>query len=124
MGLDMFALTAPSHAITQDVDFNTENVPLTELHYWRKHPNLHGWMRALYFTKGGRDANFNCASVRLTLDDLTELEQAVMSGTLPPTSGFFFGESDGSERDDDLAFIAKARDAIKAGLAVFYDAWW
>jgi len=32
--------------------------------------------------------------------------------------------SDGSEVDDDLAFVAEARDALAAGLAVFYVSWW
>jgi hypothetical protein len=31
---------------------------------------------------------------------------------------------DGGERDDDLAFIAKARAALAAGLTVIYFAWW
>ena len=38
--------------------------------------------------------------------------------------GFFFGVSDGSEKDDDLAFIARARLAIAEGKAVYYDSWW
>ena len=25
----------------------------TEIAYWRKHPNLHGWMEDLYYKKGG-----------------------------------------------------------------------
>jgi hypothetical protein len=50
MGLDMYALTT------------SENIPavnfkdpkdIEELYYWRKHPNLHGWMEALYRLKGG-----------------------------------------------------------------------
>lgn len=67
---------------------------------------------------------FNCVPVELTLDDLARLEADIIAGNLPSTSGFFFGESDGSETDDDLAFIAKAREAIGQGKAVFYDSWW
>jgi hypothetical protein len=52
------------------------------------------------------------------------LETDVRSGKLPYTTGFFFGESDGSEMQDDLAFVAKAREALSAGLAVFYHSWW
>ena len=37
--------------------------------------------------------------------DLDALEHAVRSKTLPPTVGFFFGQTDGSEYEDDLAFI-------------------
>ena len=54
----------------------------------------------------------------------TALEEAVRSGYLPQTTGFFFGISDGSEADDDLTFIAKAREAIAEGLTVFYSSWW
>lgn len=104
------------------VDFEVEEA--TELHYWRKHPNLHGWMERLYREKGGQDANFNCLNLQLTAEDLDRLETAIRDRTLPHTEGFFFGVSDGSEVDDDLAFIAKARDALAAGLAVFYVSWW
>ena len=43
---------------------------------------------------------------------------------LPDTAGFFFGASDGSEIDDDLAFVNKAREALAADLAVCYTSWW
>ena len=69
----------------------------SELHYWRKHPNLHGWMQKLYYEKGGKDEIFNCVPVALTGQDLDRLEADVKDGELPLTAGFFFGESDGSE---------------------------
>ena len=56
MGLDMFAYTT-SEELAASVDFEVET--LTELHYWRKHPNLHGWMEALYYAKGGAADTFN-----------------------------------------------------------------
>lgn len=121
MGLDMYAFTMTGRPDT-NVDFKPDAV--TELHYWRKHPDLHGWMRALYFDKGGSEREFNCAPVVLTASDLDRLEADVVGRRLPQTSGFFFGRSDGSERADDLAFIAKARAAIDQGLTVFYDSWW
>lgn len=121
MGLDMYAFTMTTKPATE-VDFQPDGV--TELHYWRKHPDLHGFMRALYFDKGGTDREFNCAPVVLTSADLDRLEAAVRQDALPRTAGFFFGQSDGSEKAGDLAFIAKAREAIAAGLTVFYDSWW
>ncbi len=125
MGLDMYAFTAPATAVTQDVDFDLNAIDgIGELHYWRKHPNLHGWMRDLYYAKGGTGRDFNCDPLRLTLEDIDALEQDIRSGALPDTSGFFFGETDGTEREDDLQFIAKARIAIENGFAVCYDSWW
>lgn len=124
MGLDMHAYTVPRKRIRKPVDFKTANLPNEQLHYWRKHPNLHGWMRELYYAKGGTDRDFNCVPVELNLIDLDDLERDILNDELPPTSGFFFGESDGSERDDDLLFIKNARQAIAEGLAVYYTSWW
>jgi hypothetical protein len=121
MGLDMYARTT-SEAVAGAVDFEVKEA--SNLHYWRKHPNLHGWMEALYREKGGSADTFDCVPVVLTAADLDRLEADVKAGNLPHTSGFFFGESDGSEADGDLAFIAKARQALAAGLTVFYDSWW
>ena len=41
-----------------------------ELAYWRKHPNLQGWMEQLYRSKGGDERDFNCVDVVLTAADL------------------------------------------------------
>lgn len=121
MGLDMYAMVT-SEAVDGEVDFKVEEA--TELHYWRKHPNLHGWMALLYHLKGGSCTLFNCVPVVLTLRDLDVLEECVLNDELPLTVGFFFGESDGSEREDDLAFIEKARAEIRDGKTVFYNSWW
>jgi len=124
MGLDMFAYTFNGKT-ESEVDFDTNNVTeTTEIAYWRKHPNLHGWMEQLYYEKGGKDDSFNGSNVVLTKDDLDSLEQDIIDGTLPDTSGFFFGKSDGSEQNEDLEFIAKAREAIEEGKMVYYSSWW
>jgi hypothetical protein len=75
-------------------------------------------MEGLYREKGGTQPEFNCVSVALATEDIDRLEAALRAGNLPPTSGFFFGESDGTERDDDLAFVAKAREAINGGASI------
>lgn len=131
MGLDMYAFAAPARRLVNaetgvDVEVATKEDAATrvELAYWRKHPNLHGWMERLYREKGGAAEVFNVVGVRLVEADLDALQAAVESGALPPTDGFFFGKSDGSEKPDDLAFIAKAREAIKDGLVVYYTSWW
>lgn len=122
MGLDQFAFVRASRPATP-VDFDSAEDD-TELHYWRKHPNLQGWMEKLYRRKGGKDESFNCVPVELTGEDLDALEMAVRGNELPETTGFFFGRSDGSEVEDDLKFIRKAREAIAEGKAVFYYSWW
>jgi hypothetical protein len=122
MGLDQYVF-ATTMKLDAAVDFEQPH-DSQELHYWRKHPNLHGWMEALYRRKAGTDDDFNLSPVALDAADLIELELKIALDLLPVTSGFFFGRSDGSERDDDLEFIETARKAIAEGKTVFYIAWW
>jgi hypothetical protein len=124
MGLDMYAFTAPKEVVTRNIGFTLSELrDVREIHYWRKHPNLQGWMEELYRAKGG-EVMFNCEPMVLTEEDLDKLEDAIRSGQLPRTEGFFFGESDGSEQSDDLAFVKAAREFIADGYAVIYDSWW
>jgi hypothetical protein len=83
-------------------------------------------MEALYRVKGGTKESFNCVPVRLTMDDLNLLEQAVLNNTLPQTQGFFFGTNPPDEysQEQDMAFISKAKISIANGDAVYYDSWW
>jgi hypothetical protein len=125
MGLDIFALRVKKGVITEDVDFHVpENSEEGELHYWRKHPNLHGWMESLYREKGGKGEKFNCNNVRITEADLDQLEAAINEEELPETEGFFFGESESEDKVGDLEFVKKAREAIAEGFDVYYTSWW
>lgn len=134
MGLDMYAVSFPAKPDLPDVDMKlyreTEDGEYViadldaDFWYWRKHPDLHGWMERLYRKKGGMDEDFNCASVRLTLEDLDALEAAIKNRKLPHTEGFFFGQSTGDEAEVDLKFVEKAREAINNGHAIYYDSWW
>ena len=103
----------------------TKDAVAKELAYWRKHPYLQGWMEKLYYEKGGKGEEFNCVNVRLDEDDLNRLKEDVLSGSLPETTGFFFG-SDTCDiyREQDLQFINDALEAIKDGRIVLYDSWW
>jgi hypothetical protein len=82
-----------------------------------------GW-RSSTAQRAGKQDSFNCVNVQLTADDLQELEADIKASTLPSTEGFFFGVSDGTELENDLDFIAKARAAIAGNLSVFYTSWW
>lgn len=136
MGLDMYAYTAARGGAYRDYwdgyDFekqsSNETQP-TELAYWRKHPNLHGWMERLWEEKGYPDGDgdnmFNGVELELTWDDLERLEQDILNNRLPKTQGFFFGE-DSSEyyREQDLEFVRKAKADVFVGLKVFYNSSW
>jgi hypothetical protein len=96
-----------------------------EIAYWRKHPNLQGWMENLYREKGGDAESFNCVDVELTLEDLNRLERDINKGALPSTTGFFFGsDSDEYYKEQDEKFIDAARDSIINGYTVVYNSWW
>jgi len=125
MGLDMYAFSTKAKP-KSEVDFETKNFKPTEVHYWRKHPNLHGWMQKLYDMKGGTSDAFNGDCVILDIEDLDNLEQDIKDGNLPDTSGFFFGESANGDEEtkDDLDFIQKARYQIANGKTVYYTSWW
>lgn len=121
MGLDMYAFTTKTPLRTPGFRMPEDS---QEIASWRKHPNLHGWMEELYRSQGGKATCFNCVNVPLSADDLDALEEAVLADELPPTTGFFFGESCAEDKEDDLAFIARARECLAAGQSVFYTSWW
>lgn len=139
MGLDMYAY-ATKHKPAREVDFDTPRdieeawevvrasdykADSPEFFYWRKHPNLHGWMHRLYEEKGGQSEHgFNGDNLVLTLADLVRLEADVLTNSLPSTSGFFFGESTREDFEDDMEFIKLAREKIAEGKTVYYTSSW
>ncbi len=122
MGLDMIAYTRAKGA-----------EETTEIQYWRKHNALHGLMEEIWRDKAAiagqdlGDEQFNCVEVPLNEADLDYIEARVRGNQLPSTQGFFFGADSRFDEDDkeaDLEFIAKAREALANGLEVCYDSWW
>ena len=123
MGLDQYA-TARKGEATIDEDGSTTYPEERELAYWRKHPNLQGWMESLWHVKGN-SGEFNCVDLELTLDDLDSLEKSLDNEALPETAGFFFGgDSSDHYAEADREFICDARAAIKQGYTVVYSSWW
>jgi len=139
MGLDMYAYVAAKAGqqreydgaswddVAKDIVNNAVSKP-REIAYWRKHPNLHGWMEQLWNRRNGGNQDggpFNGVELELTYEDLEALELDVIAGTLPETTGFFFGnDSDAHYRNDDLEFIKLARAELFMGLHVFYNSSW
>lgn len=124
MGLDMYAYKVERKPA--NTDFHYEDKKPKEIYYWRKHHDLHGWMENLYYEKGGTANEFNCTPIRLTIEDLEQLEDDILNYNLPHTEGFFFGHNPPDEDSikDDLQFIKKARACIEEGYDVYYDSWW
>ena len=122
MGLDQYAYVAAKAEAWQDGSTQRE------LAYWRKHPNLQGWMENLWRSRNtdpSADPAFNGIELELTWADIDQLEDDIKNKRLPATSGFFFGtDSDDHYREDDLAFVRRARAELFLGLRVFYNSSW
>lgn len=109
MGLDMY-LTGEKFIMNtslspQEDGFRLSSMTL-ELGYWRKHPNLHG-----YIVKTFADGKDECQSIDLGVPDrIRTIIAAVKARELPDTTGFFFGVSDSSEERmaKDIAIFEKA----------------
>ena len=112
MGLDMY-LDGDKY-LALDFD-NPDNTPTEDgyrltnrtlrLGYWRKHPNLHG-----YIVNTFADGIDQCQRIELSENDIEKIVDAVARDDLPHTEGFFFGASDGSEREETLRIF---RDALQ-----------
>ena len=140
MGLDMYAYVAAKEGQQREFyesaefdndakDFVNKTVEQPrEIAYWRKHPNLHGWMEQLWKSRNsgnGDSATFNGIELELTWEDLEVLELDIIAGTLPGTSGFFFGnDADDHYKEQDLKFVRDARAELFCGLKVFYNSSW
>ena len=136
MGLDQYAYVAAKAGAMNE--YYSQSGSLAEgivskpreIAYWRKHPNLQGWMRRLWEAKGqpnDSDQGFNGDELELTWEDIDLLEQDIKSGAMAglETTGFFFGNpADDIYREADLEFVRNARAELFMGLRVFYNSSW
>lgn len=96
MGLDMY-LTGEKYMARDFVNpdnnekedgFRIDSKRL-ELGYWRKHPNLHGFIVQTF-----ADGVDQCQEIFLGPDKIDKIIAACRKMELPHTTGFFFGESE------------------------------
>jgi hypothetical protein len=104
MGLDMFLVgeklhwpdvVHPEHNRSED-GFEVDVVKL-RLGYWRKHPNLHG-----YIVQAFGDGKDECQKIHLNDVEIKATIRAVKEKRLPHTEGFFFGQSE--ETDEQITY--------------------
>jgi hypothetical protein len=140
MGLDMYAYVGrpgqQDEYNRQDGDWDPDTKewktsgPVAkprQIAYWRKHPNLHGWMEKLAEAKGLEYDSFNGIELELTWGEIDMLEQDIKNGNLAKldTTGFFFGKpSDSYYKEQDLKFCSDAKADLFLGLQVFYNSSW
>ncbi len=114
MGLDMYVFGHNANEANQD--YVGEG-----LAYWRKHPNLHG-----YIVKTFADGVDECQRIPLTVEQIDQTIAAVRANALPHTDGFFFGVSCCADNNN----TTEKLQAVKAwllehpGCIVYYQASW
>jgi hypothetical protein len=135
MGLDMYAFARPPRKTNSDDDVGICD--------WRKHNRLQGWMQELWESKGcpnaKEDGDFNCVELQLNAQDIDELEDAILTMSMPESDGFFWGsdsffwaDEDGNDYpensyyylEQDLEFVTEARKMLDKGYRVFYSCWY
>ena len=94
------------------------------LGYWRKHPDLHGYIVSTF-----ADGVDNCKPIALGETDIEKIIDAVARDELPHTVGFFFGATDGTEKDETLHILTAALAWLRTKedrvfRTVFYRASW
>lgn len=109
MGLDMYLegkkyYGYSSRTVAPQVEEGFElKEKIFELGYWRKHPNLHGYIVQNF--AGGVD---ECQKIELDIKNIAQILTAVKEDKLPPTSGFFFGTSREEDKDPTIETFEKA----------------
>jgi len=97
---------------------------ILEMGYWRKHPNLHG-----YIVRTFAEGKDECQHIYLDAKDCRRIERAILADDLPHTTGFFFGDSDGhkADREDNAKIFSNAAQWLDSGdwtRRVYYKASW
>lgn len=126
MGLDMY-LNGRNFIANRErpkVDGVDLKEQIYELGYWRKHPNLHG-----YIVKTFANGVDECQEIFLTKENVEKILYAIEYRELPHTTGFFFGKSDGTEKDEDIKIFKRALEWLEKGdkdnwRSIFYQASW
>jgi hypothetical protein len=108
MGLDMYLDGIKFHStFGKDENGNTIKVErpkckdghdikrsVIDFGYWRKHPDLHGYIVNTY-----ADGVDECQEIELSANDLEDIACAIELDKLPHTEGFFFGTSEWHKDD-------------------------
>ena len=99
---------------------------ILEMGYWRKHPNLHGYI-VHTFAKGL--VVTSSKPIYLDAKDCRKIAAAILAADLPHTTGFFFGDSDWhkADREDNAKIFSNAAqwlDDADWTRRVYYKASW
>lgn len=113
---------------------NIDSFEISDLCYWRKHPDLHGYMEYIYNERSGKEneEDFNCIPLILSKEDIQEIIEQHKERLNPDgstlfeeTSGFFFGSSCKQDFEESLKDFEKVLKEVDFDeYAVYYFSWW
>ena len=106
MGLDMYLVGRKTYLDRKlDDEGHKIDTAEVELAYWRKHPNLHGYIVETF--AGDVD---DCQPITLNEDNIELILRAIKDDELPHTEGCFFGTSEKSaaQMAEDVAVFEAA----------------
>lgn len=113
----------------KEEDKDSKYIVNDDLHYWRKHPDLHGHMEEIYVNRGGDDI-FNCVRLILNKEDIEELiekirKQIAGEDVFETTEGFFFGATCEEYWKEDLELFEKVlKETNWDKETIYYSSWW
>jgi hypothetical protein len=117
MGLDSNVYVVRTEFVIDDFSFqkSTDEESLRSMFYWRKHHDLHQWMKKLFIKKGGDFClnQFNCEFIRLTLEDIQLLENDME-----------WYEEQPEAYNDDIRFIREAKIYLQDGYSLYFSSWY
>ena len=121
MGLDMYIRIDDPTYDEDAVPFDYAKYKSYELAYWRKHPNLHGFIVQTF-----ADGADECQNIPLDAVKVETILAASEADDLPETEGFFFGSSQPEHKADTKEQLLKVLAWLKAnpGKAIYYRASW
>lgn len=136
MGLDQYAY-ARDPRIERDEEDEDDWGGDVHIMDWRKHNRLQGYMEQVWLEQGGEYGEswgdgFNGKEVKLGVEEINALEEAIANRELPETGGFFFGNDSYEDYENeewgylksDIEFIAEARKLLAEGFEVYYNSSW
>ena len=110
MGLDMhltgkkFHFSNFDHPEKEPMEYGFKVSSISvELGYWRKHPNLHGYIVHEF----GDDVD-ECQEIPLSKEDIQQIISAVEEDNFETIEGFFFGTSEGADYQNTTEQFKKA----------------
>jgi len=123
MGLDMYFLKI-ARGGKPDLDPDA----CTEIKYFRKHSDLHGWLQDQWLKAQAGETDpydFNCLYFKVTRKTLNGMKKLCDSKRKKKYEGFFWGESTGEDWLETRELCDEIQDLLNDGLYdVYYYSWW